>query len=92
MDFPLTLTSYAMPISAIAFAKPDKIGVAVGISLITCIQAEVYDIFKIHCRFWPPSWSSHFPSHRAASPCIPDLENMGVSSVGIALIAIWSTS
>jgi hypothetical protein len=51
LDFLLTLTSCGMPISASAVPKPENIGLTVGITLISCIQAELYDIFKIYFQF-----------------------------------------
>ena len=40
-DFPLLLTSHNIRIAAIVFLDPEKMGITVEISLISCVHAEV---------------------------------------------------
>ena len=43
--------------SLIRKLDPENIGIAVGISLISCLEAEIH-AFKV---FWPPSWIFPLP-------------------------------
>ena len=41
-DLPVTLTSKSIQTNYTVFLDPENVGVAVGISLLSCIQAEIF--------------------------------------------------
>ena len=47
---------YNIATTPIAQLDPENIGTALGIALLSCIQAEIY-VFQV---YMPPSWISHF--------------------------------
>ena len=55
--FPLPVRSHSILMSPNGKLDPENIGIAVGISLITCLGAEIYafDVWR------PPSWIFPFP-------------------------------
>ena len=66
----------------------ENIGVAVGISLISCLGAEIH-VFEV----WrPPSWIFPLPVRSHSIPISPsgmlDFENVGLA-VGISVISCW---
>ena len=67
-------------------SDPDNIGIAVGISLISCLEAEIHAI-KDHR---PPSWIFPLPVWSPSILVSPngklDPENIGVAA-GISLIS-----
>ena len=50
--FPLPVWSHSILMSSNGKLDPENIGIAVGISLISCLEAEIH-AFEV---FWPPSW------------------------------------
>ena len=52
LDYPLPVRLYSIRTSPIGMLDPKNIGVAVGISLIYCLEAEIhaFDVWR------PPSW------------------------------------
>ena len=44
LDLPVTPTSESIYNSSTVLLDPENVGVAAGISLLSCIQAEIYDI------------------------------------------------
>ena len=56
MDFPLPVSSYSILVTSIGLIDLKNVGLAIGISLISCLQAEIYVL-----PVWgSPSWISHF--------------------------------
>ena len=59
LDFRLPVTSDGVCNSAIVFLDPENMGVAVGIILLSCLQAEIYlgggftPPFMAHVAFFP---------------------------------------
>ena len=82
--FPFPVCSHSILMSRNGELDPENIGIAVGISLISCLEAEIH-AFEV---FWPPSWIFLFPvwshsilmSHNVKL----DPENIGIA-VGISL-------
>ena len=69
-------------------ARPESIGIAVGISLISCLGAEIH-AFEV----WrPPSWMFPLPVRSHSIPISPsgmlDLKNVGLA-VGISVTSCW---
>ena len=84
--FPLPVWSHSHVMSPNGKLDPKNTGIAVGISLISCLEAEIH-AFEV----WrPPSWIFPFPvqSHSIfMSPNVKlDPENIGLA-VGISLIS-----
>ena len=54
--FPLPVWSHSFLVSLTGELDPENIGIAVGVSLISCLEAEIHaiEVFK------PPSWITHF--------------------------------
>ena len=62
--FPLPVQSHSILMSPIGKLDPENIGIAAGISLISCLEAEIH-AFEV----WrPPSWIFLFP---VWSPSLP---------------------
>ena len=56
-SFPLPVQSHSIIMSPIGKLDPENIGIAVGISLISCLEAEIH-AFEV----WrPPSWIFTLP-------------------------------
>ena len=89
-DFRHTRTSDCIPISLSVLPDRENMGIAVGISLLSCMRAEIYVIF---CLL--PVNSRHLDfRHTQTSDSIfislfvlPDPENMGVA-VEISLLSL----
>ena len=86
MIFPLPVWSHSIFMSTNGMLDPEKTGIAVGISLISCLGAEI-KAFEVER---PPSWIFPFPvwSH-SLFVCLngkQDPENIGIA-VGILLIS-----
>ena len=84
--FPLPVWSHSILMSPIGKLDPENIGIAVGISLTSCLGTEIH-AFEV----WrPPSWIFLSPvwSHSVLmSPNVKlDPENIGIA-VGISLIS-----
>ena len=88
--FPLPVWSHSNSMSINGKLDPEIIGVAVGISLISCLGAEI-DVFKV---LRPPSWTFPLPVWSQSIPMSPnakvDPENSGVA-VGISLVSCLGT-
>jgi len=69
---------------------PMNMGVAVGISLLSCIRADIY-VIPIISGEWPPYLISNMPGQGTvySSYVLPDPRNMGVA-VGISLLSCVS--
>ena len=83
--FPLPVWSHSILMRPNGKLDPENIGIAVGISLISCLGAEIH-AFEV----WrPPSWIFPLPvwSHsiRISSSGMLDLKNVGFA-VGISII------
>jgi len=72
------------------FWLPDleNMGIAVRISLILCIEAEIYIISYLRPVIGQPSLISPLSTHLTVVS--PDLENMGISA-GISLLSCIET-
>ena len=86
LDYPLPVWLHSLRSSLVGMLDPKNLGLAVGISLISCLEAEIH-AFEV----WrPPSWIFPFPvwSHSILmSPNVKlDPENIGIA-VGISLIS-----
>ena len=57
-----------MPLSSIETLDPENIGVALGISLLSRVQAELH-VFNFICR--PPSWIYQFRFGRTVLLAVP---------------------
>ena len=63
-NFPLPVQSHSLLVSLIGKLDPENIGMAVGISLISCLGAEIH-AFEV----WrPPSWILHLRFGRTVFP------------------------
>ena len=60
-DFRHTQTSDGIPTSLFVLPHPENMGIAVGISLLSCIRTEI----RVTTLFQPPSWISGFHFHLA---------------------------
>ena len=79
-SFPLPVWSHSILMSPIGKLDPENIGMAVGISLTSCLEAEIH-AFEV----WrPPSWIFPFPVQLHSilmSPNVKlDPENIGIAS------------
>ena len=55
--FPLPVPSHSLLMSLVGKPDPENIGIAVGISLISCVEAEIHE-----AEVWrPPSWIFPLP-------------------------------
>ena len=85
MHFPLPVGSHSIFMSLNAMLDPEKTGIAVGISLISCLGAEIH-AFEVQR---PPSWIFTIPVRSHSLLVCPngklDPENIGIA-VGISLI------
>ena len=55
-DLPLTPMSEIVHTSSTVLVNLENVGVAFGISLLSCVQAEI-NVFQV---YWSPSWIFHF--------------------------------
>ena len=87
--FPLPVWSHSILMSPNGKLDPGNIGIAVGISLISCVEAEIH-AFEVKR---PPSWIFPLPvlsnSIRISPSGMLDLNNVGFA-VGISVISCWS--
>ena len=84
--FPLPVWSHSILMSPNVKLDPENKGIAVGISLISCLEAEIH-AFEV----WrPPSWIFAFPVPSHSILMSPngklDPENIGIA-VGFSLIS-----
>jgi len=87
-DFSLFRTSGILRSSLIGLSDLENMGIAVGISLLSCIEAEIYVISHLLPVNVSDLWFLHFPKWgiiRSSLIVLPDLENMGIA-VGILLL------
>ena len=87
-NFPLPVRSHSLLVSLIGKLDLKNIGIAVGISFISCLGAEIH-AFEV----WrPPSWIFPLPVRSHSIPISPsgmlDLKNVGLG-VGISVISCW---
>ena len=66
-NFPIPVWSHSLLVCLNGKLDPEIIGKAVGISLISCLEAEIhtFEVLK------PPSWSTHFCFGCIASELVP---------------------
>ena len=64
MDFLFPVWSHIILMSPNGKLDPENSGLAVGISLMSCMEAEIY-AFEV---YWPPSWIFPLP---VLSPSLP---------------------
>ena len=84
----LPVWSYSLLLSLNGKLDPENIGMATGISLISCLGAEIH-AFEV----WrPPSWIFPLPVRSHSIPISPsgmlDLKNVGLA-VGISVLSCW---
>ena len=79
-DLPVTSTSKRIHTSPIVLLDPENVGVGFGISLLSCIQAEIYDIAYVLPVNGGHVWfTSHPDVEEYISPTVLlDPENEGV--------------
>ena len=86
--FSLPVWSHSLLVSLIGKLDPENIGMAVGISLISCLGAEIH-AFEV---LMPPSWIFPLPVRSHSIPIslsgMLDLKNVGLA-VGISVISCW---
>ena len=89
-DFQHTQTSDSTPTCLCILPDPENMGISVGISLLSCIEAEMY--VMSHNYFWLMAAIFDF-KHTQTSDSIPtslcmlpDPKNMGIA-VGISLLS-----
>ena len=86
--FPLPVWSHSLLVSLIGKLDPENIGMAVRISLISCLGAEI-QAFEV---VWPSSWIFPLPVRSHSIPISPsgmlDLKNVGLF-VGNSVIPCW---
>jgi hypothetical protein len=51
LNFPLPVSRWILHNNVMKFPDPDNVGLAVGISLLSCIEADIY----VHSVWQPPS-------------------------------------
>ena len=87
-NFPLSVWSHSLLVSLIGKLDPENIGIAVGISLISWLGAEIHAFEVLR----PPSWIFSLPVRSHSIPISPsgmlDLENVGIG-VEISVISCW---
>jgi hypothetical protein len=66
-DLPVTPTWESIRTSPTVFPDPDNMGIAVGISFLSCIEAEIRFVSFLQ----PPSWISDFRIHPAVFMMVP---------------------
>ena len=78
------------PTSLSVFPDPENMGIAVGISLQSCIRAEIYIISYVVSVNGRHLWFSTYPDVGLYTPTslsvFPDPENMGIA-IGILLLS-----
>jgi len=67
LDLWLPVTSDSIPNSTVRFLAPENMGVAVGMSLLLCLQVEI----NVFPDWRPPSWISDFRLRRTVFPIVP---------------------
>ena len=65
--FPLPVWSHSLLVCPNGKLDPENIGIAVGISLISCLEAEIhaFDVLR------PPFWITHFQFGCTVSELVP---------------------
>jgi len=72
LEFLLPVTSYSITIITVEYLAPKNMGVAVGISLLSCLQVEIYVFPDWRPPDWrPPSWISGFRLRRTVFLIVP---------------------
>ena len=80
IDLPVTLILHSNCTNPVVLFGPENKGIAVGISLLSCVQAEVY-AFEVQR---PPSWIFHFwlltsDYHQCNTSGMSAAENVGAA-------------
>ena len=85
---PLPVSSHSFLASLIGKLDPENIGMAAGISLISCLEAEIqaFEVWRPPSWFFPLSVRSH-SIHISPSGML-NLDNVGLA-VGISVIFCW---
>ena len=64
-------TSGSLCSSLVLLPDPENMSIAVGIVLLSCIEAEIYVVI-FTSGYWPPSLIFDIPRHRTVMPwCCP---------------------
>ena len=86
-------TSNSLRSSLVLLPKPENMSIAVGILLLSCIQAEILRYLISTSGWWPPSLIFKIPRRRTVftyvSPCYPTMKTHGYIAVKISL---WYTN